>query len=335
MRSWLRGYDRLVTTREDGRVLAALRIAVGVVGAWNILNMIPAEVLDLMWLPPAHGGILSLSRGMWITKNVGTLDPPKVYGMVVVSLSFFALTIVGLGRGFAPLLAALSFYALRSLNPPITGGYDAVLVNILLFLSLADCTRTWSVDCWLRTRRWSSFDLVAAWPRYLIVFQLIILYTATGLKKASFVWSPTGSYSALWYVFIDPTWRRMEHVEFLRWMMPAMRFGTALTWHWEQLSFLLLVLGYYRFTKERPGRLRAFLNRWDLRWPWMAVGVAMHGGVFLMTNVGIFSIISLSLYPALFAPHELDAAWLRLKAWVRRRSRSGSDDGRSRTAAES
>ncbi|MEM1022079.1 MAG: HTTM domain-containing protein [Myxococcota bacterium] len=333
MKGLLRGFDALVQQREDGRVLAFLRMSFGFLCAWIIIGMLVHGVVDSVWLGSGAGGLTPVRRGMWLTREL-PLTPTTVRLLVAVCLGSSLLFAAGLGAWFFGVVTAVSFYALRSLNPPVTGGYDALLLNVFLFLIVSDCTRTWSLDCWLRKRRWRSDELVAAWPRHLVTFQLVILYVATGLKKASIVWTPTGGYYALFYVYMDPTWRRMESVDFMHWAMPVLRFGTALTWHWEHFAFVLLILGWFRFTRERDGLVHRLVNRWDLRWPWLAVGFAMHVGVWLTTNVGPFSSITLAMYPALFGPVELEKVGVRLKEWLRR-PRSESSDVRSQSAAGS
>ena len=315
MKSWVRGYDGLVRHKEDARVLAGMRILFGFLCAWILLSMLRSGALEAVWLPPQHGGIVPIHEGMWLVRLLAPMTPAKLYGLTATCFVSSLLFMLGLGRMVFGIVSLVTFHGLRSLNPAIAGGHDVLLVNVMLFLVLSDCTRTWSLDCWIRHRRWSSGCLVPAWPRYLIAFQLVILYLATGLKKASLVWTPGGGYSALWYVYMDPTWRRMESVDFMHWAMPFLRLGTAVTWHWEHAAFGLLILGYYRFTRERPGRVRSLVNRYDLRWLWVAVGVAMHVGIWVTMNVGPFSAVTLAMYPALFGPRELEETWNRVSSW--------------------
>jgi hypothetical protein len=313
--SWIRGFERLFQTREDGRVLALLRMGLAFGCFWNIQGMILGDLIDAVWMAPSDGGLQPLTRRSWLIRWVGN-DPETVWSLIYVNFTACALLFIGFARTLPAIVMVVTFYALRSLQPPVTAGYDALLVNGLVFLIVSDCTRTWSVDCWLRNRTWSSRDLVRAWPRYLFAFQLVIMYVATGLKKGSYVWTPAGGYSALWYVLVEPSWRRFETADYLYWALPLTRIGTAVSWHWEQLSFILLIAGYYRFTKHRPGRIRAWFNRFDIRWPWLGIGAAMHAGIFMLTQVGPFGVITLGMYPSMFSPTELDGAWRRVRGWA-------------------
>src|SRR5690606_34525291 len=89
--------------------------------------------------------------------------------------------------------------------------------------------------------------------------------------------------------------------------------ATAVTWHWEQLTPILLLFFYYRYTPERPGRLRRWLGRWDLRKPWAAIGAGLHLGILVLMNVGPFSLISVAYYVCLWRPDEWAALSERLQ----------------------
>ncbi|HVZ31694.1 MAG TPA: hypothetical protein VG963_04665, partial [Polyangiaceae bacterium] len=234
------------------------------------------------------------------------------------------LSLIGLG-GRWPLFATLQAYlGLTSLNPTASGGFDNLLTIALWLLFLSGCNATLSLDARRKEGSWFSERSVAAWPRYVLILQLIVMYTATGLQKVSLSWTPMGGYTALYYVLRDPTWLRSEQVA-QGVPLPLLRLGTALTWHWEQLSCLLLAVFYFRATRRRPGRLRAAFNRWDLRLPWAAIGISLHLGILILIDVGPFSFVSLAYYVNLFAPEEIEAHLLgRANAAWRARWRPAS-----------
>jgi hypothetical protein len=332
---WVRrlpsGISGLVRDREDGRHLAALRIGVSVVFFGSLFEMLRTGTVEAIWMRPGDGGIFRTTPYLWTWKTI--LPDPKpatVYGLAHATCALAVAVAAGIGGRVAVLLLLLAYYSLRSLNPPSTGGYDALLVNALIFMLLAPVTRTWSVDCWLKNRKWSSEESVPSWPRYVFVFQLVILYFATGLKKASVIWSPAGGYSALYYIMMDVTWVRFDSLEFLRDQVFLTRMGTAVTWHWEHLAPILLFAGYFRRTRDEPGRIRRWFNRYDMRIPYVLVGFGVHAGIAVVTAVGPFSAVTLALYPSLFGPRELDDYAQRVReTWSRLRSRRSSDGGRS------
>jgi hypothetical protein len=57
------------------------------------------------------------------------------------------------------------------------------------------------------------------------------------------------------------------------------------------------------------------LLRWDLRKPFVLVGVGLHLGILLTLEVGPFSLVSLAYYLALFSPDDREA----LRVWWRAR----------------
>ena len=191
-------------------------------------------------------------------------------------------------------------------------------MSALWLLFLADSNRTLSLDCRLRTGRWTSQRPVPAWPRYLAVLQLVVLYGATGLHKLGATWLPTGGYSALYWALQDAVFRRLE-TAWVAWVYPLTQLGTFVAWSFEVLSPLLLLVFYCRATRARPGRLRALVNRWDLRAPYTLVGLCLHLGILALFEVGPFSYISLSFYFCLWRPEELARAWARLTGRARRR----------------
>jgi hypothetical protein len=69
---------------------------------------------------------------------------------------------------------------------------------------------------------------------------------------------------------------------------------------------------WYRRTPERGGRLRRLANRYDLRLPYLAVGVMLHLGILIALFVGPFSYASLAYYPAFFSFAEL-SNWRALR----------------------
>jgi hypothetical protein len=301
----------------------------------SLLSAAAAGVIDVTWVDAAHGGMLSLGSGNWLVSLLGGPTPAVVWGLFGAGVAGAGLSLIGLG-GRWPLLATLQAYlGSSSLNPTASGGFDNLLTIALWLLFLSGCNATLSVDAWRREGTWFSERSVAAWPRYLLILQLIVMYTATGLQKVSLSWTPMGGYTALYYVLHDPTWLRSEQVA-QRVPLALLRVGTALTWHWEQLTCLLLAVFYFRATRARPGRLRAAFNRWDLRLPWAAIGISLHLGILILIDVGPFSFVSLAYYVNLFTPEELEAqlfgrlsaAW---RAWRNRRT-AGS---RSRPIAAS
>ncbi len=291
----------LTSIREPGTSLARFRIAVGLVMLYSLLSMITAGLVEVMWVDAAHGGLQTLSTQHWLIGLLGGRTLATAWGLVIAGLVLASLVVVGLGGRLTTLLTLQVYYALTSAHGTLSGGYDTLITNALWLLVLAQSTATLSLDCRLRTGQWRSERPVPAWPRYLVILQLIVVYGTTGLHKLSPVWIPGGDYSALYWVFQEPTWPRFD----MAWtasVFPLTQLATAVTWWWEVLTPLLLVVYWARYTAPRGGRVRRALNRFDLRKPWAAMGVGLHLGILVLLNVGPFSPISLAYYLCFIPP---------------------------------
>ena len=90
------------------------------------------------------------------------------------------------------------------------GGYDAMILNAAWLLFLGDATATLSLDSIRRTGRLVSDRLISAWPRYLLIFQLVLIYTLTGMQKSSASWTAADGFSAIYWFLQDPTWLHFD-----------------------------------------------------------------------------------------------------------------------------
>jgi hypothetical protein len=298
-------WQRLLAHEERATTLALFRILVAGVVIASLTSAAVAGVIEAAWLDAARGGMLSLGAGNWLVRLLGGPTPQVVWGLFGVALVSASCSFLGLGGRWLLFATLQAYFGLTSLNPTASGGYDNLICIALWLLCLSRCNTSLSLDTWLAQRRWLSEQHIPAWPRYLLILQLIVVYTATGLQKVNLSWTPLGGYTALYYVLHDPTWLRSE-AGLSSVPLALLRLGTAVTWHWEQLTILLLPVFYFRATRGQPGKLRAAFNRWDLRLPWAAVGVALHLGILALIDVGPFSVISLAYYINLFTPEELE-----------------------------
>lgn len=303
LRRWWRAWVELLSIREPGTSLARFRIAVGLVILYSLTSMIAADLVEVMWVDAAHGGLQTLDAGHWLVALLGGRTPGTAWTLVGSGLVLAGMLAVGLGGRLTVLATLQVYYALVTAKSTLTGGYDTLIINGLWILFLSECTATLSVDCRRKTGRWRSDRPVPAWPRYLLILQLVVVYTTTGMYKLSPVWTPGGDHSALYWVFQDPTWRRFD-MDFTASWYWVTQLATAVTWWWEVTAPLLLVVYWLRYTKDRGGRLRALVRRYDLRKVWAAVGIGLHLGIVVMLNVGPFSPISLSYYLSLIPPRD-------------------------------
>lgn len=296
--------------------LAWFRVALSTVLLGTIIDAMYSGVLSAMWIDRAYGGALTLNP-TGLVAWLGGATPNVVWSVAIVSLVATALVLLGVGGRTPALVAAQTYFALTRIQGETIGGYDGLMVNGMLLLFLSGAHTDLSLSRWLERRREANStppEPILAWPRYLLIFQLLVMYGFTGIQKVSPVWTPLGGYSALYWVYQDPTWRRfnMDWTANYSWALSLM---TAVTWHWEVMVPGLLLFYWARRRRESGGRFVRALSRWDLRKPFVLVGVCLHLGILFTLQVGPFSLVSLAYYLALLSPGDREA----LRVWWRAR----------------
>ena len=313
IRAWRR-WVAVIERTERGESLALFRIACGLCLLWSLGTVVLSDLVVVLWTAPAYGGYRPPSAANWLMHALGGPTPAVVWSIVVGTLLAGLCVVVGLGGRVAPLVAGQGFLALLRNNPEATGAYDTLLLNLLWLLVLSRSTATLSLDCRLRRGDWTRDVQVPAWPRYLVIFQLVVVYFSTGIHKASASWIPIGDWSALYYILQQPSWQRFD-MSWVAHVYPLAQVGTLVTWSWEVSSPLLLLAFYYRANPSGRGRLCRFFNRFDLRKPFVAIGVTLHVLTLILMDVGPFTWISLAPYVCLWHPEE----WRRFANRWRRR----------------
>lgn len=306
--------------REPATALALTRIGLGLVTFWSIASVWWAGLAPLLWFDVAHGGYRHYSiSGSWLVAALGGPDPQLILALTVVGLAGSAALALGVWGRVSAFVALQCFLALAWVNPHTGGSYDHLISNALWLLVLAKSDQTLSVSARWRTGRWTDPTPVPAWPRYLMVGQLAVMYASTGFQKVSAHWLPGGDLSALYYILQQPSWRRMN-TEAAAWVYPLTQLATLTTWLFEVGGGLFVLALYFRHTRTRPGRLRALANRVDLRSWMVGFGLLLHVGIHISMDVGPFSAAAVSMYWCAFHPDELRA--LTRRVWPGRTRRA-------------
>ena len=154
-----------------------------------------------------------------------------------------------------------------------------MLLHILLaLLAMSGADGEWSFDAWWRSRRGRPpLDTVPAWPRYLLMLQLLWLYFSAAHHRGR-SWGPPDGFTAIDYVLSDPHFARFTPGS-LHLFSPLMRAGTTLTMLFELSAPLFLLLTWLDRHPDRGGKLGMFVRRWKLRWVWLSIGVSLHLGI--------------------------------------------------------
>ncbi len=300
MRLW-RSWVALWARRESAESLALLRVLLGCC----VLAMVvtDAPMIDAIWVDQSDGGMRDVGQGRGLVAALGG-HTRSVIGGLLAGVGASALTLT---LGVFPRLSALVclqlLLALASSGQP-GGSQQHLVTNILWLLVFARSDATLSLTARLRTGQWCPRVLIPAWPRYLAILQLVIVYQSAGLQKVSSHWLPGGDLSALYLILQQVSWYRHDLGGLWAALFPLTRAATLGVWCLEVGSPVLLLLLFYRDTRTRPGWLRALCNRLRLRDAFIAAGVSMHLGILLLMAVGTFSALSLSLYACVLHPDE-------------------------------
>jgi uncharacterized membrane protein YphA (DoxX/SURF4 family) len=306
--------------REPGEALAVYRILLGLNVFWAVMSVWAPGLVPVLWLQPEAGGMRPLrDGGSWLVGALGGPTPEVVWPLVVGTVVASVLLILGVASRLMALLCLQGFLAVAWINGHAGGSYDGLLTNALWLLALARSDATVSLTCRLRTGSWRAATLVPAWPRWLVALQLVVMYTSTGLQKVSASWVPGGDSSALYYILQQPSWARADF-SWVAHVFPLAQAATLSVWLFEVGAPVLLLLLWFRHTRDRPGRLRAVCNRLDGRSVFVAYGALMHIGIHVTMAVGPFSTVCLALYACLFSGDEWAAALDRVGQRARARA---------------
>jgi len=303
---------------EGATAQALFRIAIGACVLFTLLDVVQAGLVDVLWVDAAYGGMRPLTSHPWLIHYLGGANPTVIHGLLWVGLGTGLALVLGIGGRITPLISLFVVGSLVDVNGHAGGSYDELLHNALWLLVLSGGHKTLSVEAKWRTGSWWPEVPILAFPRWLAIWQLCLMYGTTGLQKVSTYWVPGGESSALYYIMQQPTWQRGD-MTWVASFYPLTQLATFVTWWWEVLAFFWILTIWYAATPDRPGRLRAWSNKLQLRWVYAGIGLVMHLIIFATMEVGPFSPLSLSFYLLLAHPHE----WRR---WLTNRGGSAATE---------
>lgn len=309
--AWVALWDH----RERPTVLALVRILVGL-----------ALLSDLVWIgvydiapqivgPREAGGLgrAAQADGAWLWRFL----PPTPDAARAVYAAWVAATVgltVGALTPWSAAAAALLSANTAVLVPDADRGIDLLLRNALWILALSPCGRVASVDARWRTGSWWGDGSDApAWPRHLLITQLVVMYAAAGVAKVGARWTPLAGSSALWVILQDPAVSRLAP-DPPAWLWWPSRVGTFVTLLWEWSAPLLIAVYLARHLGPRAGAFGRWVRRWRPEWAWAGVGVLFHLGIAVGLDLGVFPWAMLALYPVFLHPNDLGRAVARLRA---------------------
>jgi len=310
---WFAPWVALWDEREPPTCLALIRVLVAVVVLVDLVTLAAHGAPPWLWAPAEAGGVASWDPAA--PPLVFRLLPPTA-GSAWLLWGGLAASALCIGAGCFTRSAAAAhvFFSVQAamLNDPADRAIDRLLRIVLMILVLSPAGSIWSVDARLATGSFRGVSApTPAWPRYLILVQLVITYFGAGLAKGGTHWYPWGGYNALYLTVQDPILSAVAGAPWLEWPSAyfASQVATAATHLWELAAPLVLLAAYYRRTEGRPGRVRRAFNRLPVRSLYVLVGVTFHLSLALVLRLGIFPFAMLACFPAFFRPAELQRWW--------------------------
>ena len=299
-RAW-RAWVELMDRREPATQLALVRIAIGVVLVADLLNVRRLGLVEPLWTPPPVGYAVHYTP--WLGLGASAL-----WAIALVAAACLA---AGAATRAACVVFVLASIQMSQLAPEAECGVDMIFRVVLLVLALSRCNARWSLDAMIARRfRRPPPALVPAWPRYLILLQVVWVYASGGQNKSGGEWGPWGGFAALADSLADPHAARFT-AGWVPAVLPLTRIATALTMAFEVGAPLYLLFLYYAATRDRPGRLRAWCNRWRLRWIWLGLGVSFELGLAVMLRLDLFPYGMLAMFPALVLASDVERVYRR------------------------
>ena len=271
-RAWVELLDR----KEPPTALALVRILLAGVLLVDFVSTKLAGLVGPLYSPPPAGFAWG---DAWLTGDAA-------WALAVVSL-------VALVLGAATRVACVAFViasaALSHLTPDGESGLDMLARVVFLILALSRSNARWSLDAWVAKRMGREVPAeIPAWPRYLLLFELVWVYFSGGMNKSSGSWGPQGGFTALANALSDPHAARFSPT-WVGAIYPLTRIATAATMAFE-LGAPLFLLAYFK--------------RWRVRWVWIALGISFELGIAFGLRLGSFPYGMLALYPVLLHSDE-------------------------------
>ncbi len=288
--------------QEDPRRLAAVRIAIGLVMAWDLARVARLDLVEALWLRSAAGGTIGDLGGEGPLPGVLAWTgaaPSAVWALWGASLVGSLGLALGIATRASAVLFALSYAQLGWINPAADRGIDMLVRNVAWVLAFSGSHTVWSLDAGVARLRGRPFArTIERWPRRLLALQLVVVYWMAGLQKTGIGWTPMGDFSALYVVLQDPS-IAAHRFAWLAEVYPLTQAATLATMIFEWGAPLVLVAWWYEGTRTRRGWLRAQFNRYPVVLGWLGIGVLLHLGIAATMQLGIFPWAMLALYPVM------------------------------------
>jgi hypothetical protein len=306
---------------EHPRSLALVRLGLGSCVLFDFLEIARLGLVTALFAPVSAGGLSdALTRAdvpLFYRFAPGTAAAGAgLHALLVVAAACFTL---GWCTRTSAAILVLAWAQFADILPAADRGIDTLCRDVLLLFAVAGGGRWASLDAWWSTGSiWGDGAPVPAWPRRLLMLQIVAMYFLAGIQKVGLHWWPMGNFAALFLVLQDPAIARHDFGWLARTpFFQLTQLGTIVTLRFQDSYPVVLLLRWWRATPERGGWGRRLVARapW-LEYVWIALGAWFHLLLAFTTELGIFPWAMLALYPAWLHPDE----WASVGRWLRSRA---------------
>lgn len=302
--AWQRFWFRPVSAAGFG----LMRVGFGIVGLLTML--LEWNDVDRYYGPDGivtNEMVSHVMRAEWRFSILDYATPDQVHALylvLLVALLCVALGVLTRGALIAAVFLLFSFHEYGSIT--LDGG-DTLLRLIGFLLLISPCHRAFTVTNLrhrLKLMRETGKDqpvserTMSVWPYRLLLWQMIALYVSSAVEK-----------------FTGPTWREGSAIAIVLHHTSFSHLSVAVA---DKLTFLSPVLGYFTLISQfawalipvfgilswigihpvSPGRLKRAL---------LVCGALVHGSIFLLMDVGTFSLTVLVAYLGLLIDDDFRA----------------------------
>lgn len=300
---WVRLWD----SRERATSLALTRILVGSVVTCDLLVAKYEGAVPALFTPPPLG-MSSGAASSPLPALASWLGSTPATATLLFWAALSSALLFTVGALYRPAALALAFLLAEFARfAPDGDAIDALFRVAIPILALSGAHARFSVDAWLLRRHESPLpERVPAWPRRLLSLQLVWVYFSAAHNRDDPAWWPQGHFSAIGRILQDPQFTGLPPGSVNGWF-PVTQAATVLTMTFELSAPLMILFAWLEGragTGGRAGRLGDLVRRFHPRWLWLGLGVAIHLGIALTMQLGIFPFGMLALYPVFLRPDD-------------------------------
>ena len=232
-------------------------------------------------------------------------DPSIVYGVYLLLLISLLLCAIGFLPRMTTILSFLLICSFHERNLLVLGGGDTMFRNIGFLLCIAPEIRAFSIgrakaQCahWMKHSTLLDPLTMSIWPYRLLLWQMIVIYVASGLSKLTGEMWAAGT-------AVAPV---LLHPHFMRWSLGFMQMLTPYSAFISMFTMLLLLSWMFLLVpRSLIERLPKDLPRIHLKRTLLLGGILFHGGIFVLMDVGSFPAAVAAAYCGLLLDEDRNA----------------------------